>query len=119
MTVEIQILGILRGKTGIQPGPEAGVHVLQLAGPGHQGAEEQVAAVGAALDGEIEIDGAVRIQAGLQLIKNIAIARLGTQIIDGIEHVLRVQVVDGLEGMKNLHEKTDPFRAEAAHPGRG
>ena len=104
LQIELPALGILGIQVGIQAGPQLRVHVLQHPGPGHHRAEEQIPGGLVPLDGEIQVHRAVRIQAGLQLIKNIGIARLGPQIVDGVENVLRIDIVHGLLRMQDIHE---------------
>ena len=101
--IEILHLDIIRGNTGIQPAAHLGIHVLQDPSPGHEGAEEQIAGRGISRQREIQVDRAVRIQAGLKLIQNETVAGLGPEIIHGIEHIFRIQPVDRLLGMHDLH----------------
>ena len=103
MQVEVLHLGVIRSDAGIQAGAELRVHVLQHPGTGHQRAEQEIPGRRIPRDGEIHIDRAVRIQAGLMLVQDKAVAGLRAEIVDGVEHVFRIQPVHGRLGMHNRH----------------
>ena len=118
MEIKVLHLGIGRGNAGIQAGAELGVRGLEHPGPGDQRAEEQVTGRGIPREGEIHIDRAVRIQAGLLLIQNKTIPGLRAEIVDSVEDVFRVQPVDRLLRVYNPHFGKS-FPADQKPPGTG
>ena len=103
LLIEILHLDIRRGDAGIQAGPKRRVQPLQHPGAGHQRAEQQITGRGIPVNGEIQVDRTVRIQAGLILIQDKTVSGLRAEIIDRVEDVFRIQPVNRLAGVNNIH----------------
>ena len=118
MQIKVFHLYIGRIDAGIQAAAHLGVYILENAGPGDKRAKQEIPGRGISGNGKIQVNRAVRIQAGLELIQDKAITGLCSEIIDRVEHIFRVQPVDGLLGVYNPHNGYS-FREPSYYTGFG